>query len=118
MFKDDPDVKPISIIITTIAAKAYSGQASIELALAEILDGLKRFANSGSSFVPNPVNPEENFADRWAMPQYEHLHLRENFSSWVTQARTDFSTMMSTSDMSFLSEQALKNFQFGLLPVI
>jgi hypothetical protein len=104
MFKDDPDVKPISIIITTIAAKAYSGQTSLDVALQAILDELERFSSSASTFVPNPVNPEENFADRWTMQQYEHLRLRENFSAWVTQVRIDFATLITSTDMSFIAE--------------
>jgi len=110
MFKGDPDVKPISIIITTIAAKAYSGQTSLEVALQVILDELERFSNSGSTVVPNPVNPEENFADRWTMPQYEHLRLRENFSAWVTQVRTDFATLITSTAMSFIAEHAAQKF--------
>lgn len=108
MFKDDLDVKPISIIITTIAAKAYSDQGSLEVALQEILDELKRFSDSGNVVVPNPVNPEENFADRWTMSQYKHLLLRDNFSAWVTQVRTDFATLVSSADMSFLADHAVQ----------
>jgi len=106
MFKDDPDVKPISVIITTISANAYTGQNSIVIALEIILNELVQFADSGSTNVPNPVNPKENFADRWTMPQYEHLHLRENFSAWATQASIDFAALISSNDVSFLAERA------------
>ena len=110
MFKDDPDIKPISVIITTIAAKAYSGQNLLEITLQDILDELKRFSDSGSTFVPNPVNPEENFADRWTMPQYKDLHLRKNFSAWVTQVCIDFTTLVSSADTSFIAEHAMQKF--------
>lgn len=110
MFKDDPNVKPISVIITTIAAKAYSGKNSIDIALQEILDELKQFSDSGNTVVPNPVNPEENFADRWTMPQYEDLHLRENFTAWVTQVRIDFATLVSSDDTRFIAEHAMQKF--------
>ncbi|MFC1684046.1 nucleotidyltransferase [Pseudomonadota bacterium] len=108
MFKDDQDVKPISVIITTIAARSYSGQTSLEIALQEILNELKRFADSGSTIVLNPVNPEENFADRWTMPQYEHLRLRENFAAWATQVHIDFATLVTSRNMSFLAELAAR----------
>ena len=110
MFKDDPEVKPISVIITTIAANAYSGQISLDMTLQEILGELKRFSDSCSTVVSNPVNPEENFADRWTMPQYEDLHLRENFTAWVTQIRTDFATLFSSADTNFIAECATKKF--------
>ncbi|MCP5443392.1 MAG: nucleotidyltransferase [Chromatiaceae bacterium] len=110
MFKEDPDVKPISVIITTIAAKAYSGQSAHDVTLQVIIDELKRFSDSGSTVVPNPVNPEENFSDRWTMPQYKHLRLRENFSSWVTQVHIDFSTLVSLADPRLIAEHARQKF--------
>ena len=110
MFKEDKDVKPISIIITTLAARAYKGEPDIESALSNILLHMVSFVNSGSSVVLNPVNPEENFADRWTMPQYQHLKLRENFKNWVIQARIDFDLLGSTDDVSFIAEQAGQKF--------
>ena len=110
MFKDDPEVKPISVIITTIATNAYSGQSSLDMTLQEILGELKRFSDSCSTVVSNPVNPEENFADRWTMPQYEDLHLRENFTAWVTQVCTDFASLFSSADTNFIAECATKKF--------
>jgi Cyclic GMP-AMP synthase DncV-like, nucleotidyltransferase domain len=116
MFKDDQDVKPISVIITTIAAKSYSSHGSLENALKEILDELSRFVKSNSAIVLNPVNPEENFADRWTMPQYEHLRLRENFAAWVIQACIDFETLLLSNDMSFISEHAMQKLSIRSTP--
>ena len=39
--KDNPDLKPISIILTTLAARAYNGETDIVAALAMFL---KRWA--------------------------------------------------------------------------
>ena len=108
MFRKDPEVKPISIIITTLAAAGYSDATSLEEALSGILNTLSAFANSGKSFVPNPVNPEENFADRWMMPEYQHLRLRDNFRSWVTQACADFDALTSSTDTGFIAENVLQ----------
>ena len=116
MFKDDPDVKPVSIIITTIAADAYSGQSSLELSLKAILDELVRFSASGSSEVLNPVNPNENFADHWSMPKYKDLELRENFSTWVKQASTDLLKLVISSDMNFISEHAVRKLSVRPIP--
>jgi hypothetical protein len=73
MFADAPDSKPISVIITTIAAEAYSGTPSLELALQEVLQALKNFAESNKDTVLNPVNPAENFADKWTNPKYANI---------------------------------------------
>ena len=108
MFKEAPDSKPISVIITTLAARVYSGQPSLAPALQAISEELERFSLSGSSIVLNPVNPDENFADRWTMPESSHLYLRENFHAWVAQLRADMETLMSTQDTDFIAESAAK----------
>lgn len=106
MFKDDPDVKPISIIITTLAADGYDGSTSLDVTFHGILLRLTQFADSGSTVVPNPVNPAENFADKWTMPEHRHLGLRENFVAWVQQANADFAAFSSKENLTFLTEHA------------
>lgn len=66
MFGDDPN-KPISIIITTLAAKAYDNESDLEFAFRNIARGMRAHVqNDGGKYVIlNPVNPLENFADRW-----------------------------------------------------
>lgn len=114
MFKENMDVKPISIIITTLAARAYKGESDIESALDNILLQMGTFANSGSSVVLNPVNPEENFADRWTMTQYSHLKLRENFKKWIIQAQNDFDLLGATNDINFVTEQVEQKFSINM----
>lgn len=110
MFKGNEDVKPISIIITTLAAKAYNGEQDIESALTNILSKMRSMVNSNTPRVPNPVDPEEDFADRWAMPQYRHHNLEQNFWNWLQQAQIDFKHITSTTDTGFISEQAQQKF--------
>lgn len=114
MFNKVPDVKPISIIITTLAAQAYKGEPDIESTLSNILLQMHDFVKSDNSVVSNPVNPEENFADRWSMPQYRHLQLRENFKKWVIQAQSDFDLLGTTDDVHFISEQADQKFSVNM----
>lgn len=114
MFKIDNKVKPISIIITTLAARAYQGESEIEMALGNILSRMETLVNSGKPRVPNPVDPEEDFADRWSMSEYKHLRLEENFWMWLQQAENDFSLMGSSDDSEFISEQAKLKFSVGL----
>lgn len=114
MFTDKPDSKPISVIITTIAAESYSGSDSIEIALKEVLAGLQSFVDSPSDIVPNPVNPQENFADRWAMPQYEDLQLKNNFSLWVAEATRDFNVLLASSETELISESISDGFSVNI----
>lgn len=93
MFKDAADSKPISVIITTLAAHYYTPGGSLADAVTMILAGLQRFVISNSDEVLNPVNPEENFADRWHFPECKHLQLKGNFHLWVRQAGRDFSRL-------------------------
>ncbi|MFW6027157.1 MAG: hypothetical protein ACOCRX_12550 [Candidatus Woesearchaeota archaeon] len=89
MFGDD-DSKPISIIITTLAAKAYNGESDLLDALENIIFNMKEYVNGEEPRVPNPVNPEEDFADKWSMEKYKNLSLEKNFFSWLNQLKADF----------------------------
>jgi hypothetical protein len=85
--------KPISVIITTLAATGYRAEADVATLLAGILERIEGFATSGIIrrdgdrwVIPNPVNPAENFADRWN----DSGSLRaEAFFKWVAWARQD-----------------------------
>jgi hypothetical protein len=110
MFKDDWDIKPISIIITTLAARAYNGEQDIYSAVNNILLKMATFVNPQSPRVPNPVDPGEDFADRWTMSKYRHLNLEQNFWSWLIQAKNDFEKIISTTDTSFITEKAEQRF--------
>lgn len=102
------DYAPISIIITTLAAQFYQGDSDVHSALKSIITQLyahavlvenrtvdRRIApvspisrsSDGRWYIGNPVNPEENFADRW----HEDNHARARaFFSWVEALKEDF----------------------------
>jgi len=90
MFASQPDSKPISIIITTLAAAAYRGEEDTASALERILTDMDSYVLPTVPRVPNPVNPNEDFADKWHEAKYAHLNLEGNFKSWLQQARNDF----------------------------
>lgn len=113
MFGDD-DSKPISIIITTLAAKAYNGETDIYSAFSNILEVMASQINTQHPRVPNPVNPEEDFADRWAMPEYNHLNLEQNFMIWLHQAKRDFNSITTLTDPVLLSEAINKSFSVNI----
>ena len=106
MFKDNEDGKPISVIITTLAARAYDGELDLSSALAAILAGMGSHINSVAPLVPNPVNPAEDFADKWYDEKSAHLHLRENFDRWLIQARAHFKAICSKTDSQLVVEAA------------
>jgi len=89
MFQNDPDNKPISIIITTLAAHAYNGEEDLYEALQNILEGMPNFIGRdtyGRTLVANPSHEEENFADKWA----EDPTLEAYFYKWLQQAKENF----------------------------
>lgn len=106
MFEDAPDSKPISIIITTLSAEANRGERDVADALDGILSRMGDCVRSGRPRVPNPVNPVEDFADKWYDLEYRHLDLERNFWNWLRQARIDFSNITNSRDPAFLTEQA------------
>jgi len=114
MFKGYDDIKPISIIITTLAARAYAGESDVESALRTILSQMGNFVNSGSPRIPNPVDPDEDFADKWPTQDGKTLQLERNFWSWLKQAQIDFDLIGSSDDMDFVTKQAKQKFSVGM----
>jgi hypothetical protein len=79
-FATDPDNRPPSILITTLAAHAYSGEADLFTAVRNALAGMGEHIENrhGTWWVPNPAHEEENFADKWN----EYPERREAFLAW------------------------------------
>lgn len=98
----DPDNKPISIIITTLAAHAYQQETTIGAALYYILNNMERFIEdrNGKTWIGNPVDPFENFADKWA----EVPAKKEAFYEWLNKAKADFFTIMSLENKQVIAE--------------
>lgn len=90
MFAKRHDDRPISVIITTLAAHAYNGELTIGTALIAILSRMDQFIETvnGVDYIRNPTDPFENFADKWS----KHPERRAAFHEWLAQARVDFYT--------------------------
>jgi len=88
-FRHNPDAQPISIIITTLAARAYQGEADLGDAMERILEQMGNLIHSTRPRVPNPVNPAEDFADKWYTEEGRKKRLEENFHTWLTAAKAD-----------------------------
>jgi hypothetical protein len=112
MFKGQEDSKPISIIITTLSTLAYNGESNLYEALSNILNKMGTLVNPSTPRVPNPVDPGEDFADKWEMSKYKHLKLEENFWLWLQQAKNDLDILSDAKDPGYISKQA--SAKFGL----
>jgi hypothetical protein len=121
---------PISMIITTLAAVIYQNEPDVYSALTNIITKLSDHAQlvkavsfsessmspypfikrrqDGTWYLPNPVNPAENFADRW----HENGHKKANaFFQWVEWAKTDILAILDYANAASL-EKSLSPF-FG-----
>jgi len=105
-FANDPDNKPISVIITTLAGLSYKGEANVGYALQAILAGMPTHIETrgGVTWVPNPSDPEENFADRWR----QYPERRKNFFEWLEAAQSDFHRISALNNRELLFEEASK----------
>jgi hypothetical protein len=111
MFKSNPDSKPISIILTTLAAKAYRGEEDVGAALETILAGMDQHVQASRPRIPNPVNPNEDFADKWYDAKYASLDLEGNFRRWLTQARVDLKQVDKLTNREALEKFAFDKFK-------
>lgn len=116
IFKDatekQREAKPISIIITTLAAKAYAGIqnfASSDLytitktILQEMPQHITKKRNSMGKevrWVENPTDKTENFADKWEHhPEREFL-----FRRWLESAKTSLEQAFQKQGLHNVSE--------------
>lgn len=93
MYRGDDDA-PISIIITTLAAHSYQGEQSLSETLKTICLNMENYIETragGVKWVQNPVNPEENFADKWP----DHPNRQKEFFKWMAAARRDFGQFLN-----------------------
>jgi len=113
MFNGDED-KPISIIITTLAAHAYNGSDDLLSALIHVVNTMENYVRREYDMVLgihywsilNPVNPAENFADKWpANPQKE-----KNFWRWIAQVKEDIRVISLQESMGGLRATLEKPF--------
>lgn len=103
-FSDNAEVKPISVIITTLAARAYGNQADLPEALATILENMHLHIQqrNGVYWIENPTDPAENFADRWAT----HPERKDAFFQWLRLAHEDFKNIAGNDDPQLIMESA------------
>jgi hypothetical protein len=98
-FTCEDERRPVSIIITTLAALAYEQERDIETAVHALVQGMPRHIElrNGRWWVENPAHPKENFADKWN----EKPGRREAFLGWLRQVENDIGgTQIAKSTMA------------------
>lgn len=107
-YKGDSDDKPISIIITTLAATVYQNELNIVEALVSILEKMEKAIvfDEGKWNIPNPVNSKENFADKWN----EYPQRAERFIEWLNSARADLSKFLQLEGLDRISFSLSESF--------
>lgn len=90
-FTDDLHNRTASVIITTLAARAYRPGGTLYEVLADVTKKLPELVqrDNGVYVVSNPVQPEENFADRWQ----KHPERAERFFQWIEHAQAHFAAI-------------------------
>lgn len=93
----DRENKPISIIITTLASRAYDKGENIADAYINIVSRMRSYIETKLNpktgqqerWVSNPVNEAENFADKWALVAQKE----EYFYAWLDKLEEDLSAI-------------------------
>lgn len=100
--------KPISIIITTLAAWAYRGERDLASVVPNIFARMRELVKQHSDgwWVPNPVDPRENFADKWR----EQPRKAELFFEWLRAAEADSRELLTSDDTGWLQLRLMQAF--------
>ena len=123
---DSEDFKPISMIITTLAARLYENEPDVFSALNNIAEKLRLYSTlvegrasmiegniiqrqpDGTWYVGNPVNSRENFADRW----HEDGEARaEAFFEWASWISTDLIEIANNPDYDTIVGSVQEHFE-------
>jgi hypothetical protein len=110
MFADNPEVAPISMIVTNLSGHAYNGEADVHLAVCGILSRMLDFIRPEPPYVPNPTHPTEDYADKWSKDR----RLELNFRHWHAQALEDFEQLSQLADAVSLKRAARRSFRVDL----
>lgn len=87
-FRDQQSERPISVIITTLAGRAYQDELDPHAAVESIISAAPRLIvkdEQGRWVVGNPTDSAENFADKWN----EDVRKPEAFFAWLQRVASD-----------------------------
>lgn len=103
----DKNDKPISVIITTLAAKAYAhdvnaNESEILQVLQTVVENMLSYIESvdGVYWVRNPVNEHENFADKWE----QYRSRKRCFMGWHERVCSDLDALNSALQDTYATD--------------
>ena len=97
------ELKPISMIITTLMAKCYKGENQLFEFICKALANMELYIEQdadGKYTISNPVMSIENFADKWN----EYPKKAVEFYNWTKQAYVDFTNLVEINTYSALGK--------------
>ncbi|MFD3587107.1 cyclic GMP-AMP synthase DncV-like nucleotidyltransferase [Streptomyces sp. NPDC058683] len=112
-FAEDTDNRPPSILLTTLAGRAYRGEDDLFTAVRNVLAAMPHFIEKrdGQWWVPNPAHEEENFTDKWN----EYPERRQAFLTWFGEITTimDNLALTESKGLHVVYSQLIKSFAPG-----
>jgi hypothetical protein len=111
-FGDDLDGRPPSILVTTLAARAYTGARDLFDAVMDVAAKMPELVehSDGVWRVMNPV-AEENFADKWN----EHPDRVDKFFAWRDKLAADLDEAKAAQGLDRVTARLAES--FGAEPV-
>jgi Adenylyl/Guanylyl and SMODS C-terminal sensor domain/Second Messenger Oligonucleotide or Dinucleotide Synthetase domain len=122
--KNASEYKPVSIVITTLAAKAYEKVIKYPHStmfydiIMQIVDEMPKFIekdDNGKYYILNPVDNGENFADKWNEPNTRYY--ATTFYDWHSKFKQDLQDSYRNRKDIYDSIDNFK-FQFGEKSVV
>ena len=123
-FQNDEAHRPSSILLTTIIAHSYEEVVSTPVTslfefVIKVIENMPKYIRSamvGSCrkfYVMNPVNTEENFAEKWTDEHYKrfliwHSKLKDSFSQLQTERGWGVDVMLNRLSETFGNEHVIK----------
>lgn len=99
--------RPISIVLTTLAAQNYYGQRSVVQAINDILEGIiNGIPSSGRIVVLNPTNDQEDLSERWD----KNPQLYITFINWVKDFKIKWESLAETRGIQNIKLELEKMF--------
>jgi hypothetical protein len=102
-FANEPDIRPPSILITTLAGQAYAGEHDLYTATRNALNGMTEFIEKrdGKWWVSNPAHEDENFADKWN----DYPERRTAFFAWHRDIKALLDELLQLQGKAWMSSR-------------
>lgn len=108
-FKENSEYSVASVIITTLAARAYNGNSSLAKTLSHLTLTMENYITSDFEGykVVNPVNPLENFTDKWNIDDKFVCA----FKGWIKEVKEDIKNIIELNNNIFEDEKILEGYK-------